>query len=100
MQKAIVTRPLMWYRGFPSETGNYLVELEDGEHCVTHYRAERRWVEADGDWDERTGWTCLTHSRARVVAWATIPKANGYSTAEVQNLKAAFVENDIPWPSE
>lgn len=65
---------LTWHRGFPQTTGMYLVELEDGEHCVTPYQAERRWVEADGEWDNRTGWTCLTHSRATVVAWAVVPK--------------------------
>ena len=66
---------IIWHRGFPSSGGMYLVELADGEHCVTPYQAERRWVEADGDWDNRTGWTCLTHSRATVVAWAKIPQA-------------------------
>jgi hypothetical protein len=52
----------------------YLVELEDGEHAITPYQAERRWVEADGDWDNRTGWVGPTHSRATVIAWAFIPK--------------------------
>lgn len=63
-----------WYRGFPPKSGMYLVELEDGEHVVTPYRAEPRFVEADGDWDNKTGWVCLTHSRATVQAWAEIPK--------------------------
>lgn len=62
-------------RGFPHESGVYLVELEDGEHCVTPFQAERRWIEADGDWDNRTGWVCLTESRATVFAWADVPKA-------------------------
>ena len=65
---------LQWERGFPPESGSYLVELEDGEHCITPYQAERRWVEQDQDWDNRTGWVCLTHSRARVIAWAVVPK--------------------------
>jgi hypothetical protein len=52
----------------------YLVELEDGEHVVTPYQAEPRWVEADGDYDGKTGWICLTHSRATVQAWARLPK--------------------------
>lgn len=69
------TVPLTWRRGFPTKSGMYLVELEDGEHVVTPYRAEARWVEADGDWDNKTGWVCLTHSRATVQAWAEIPKS-------------------------
>lgn len=69
------TVPLTWQRGFPPKTGMYLVELHDGEHVVTPYQAERRFVEADGDWDNKTGWVCLTHSHATVVAWADIPKA-------------------------
>lgn len=62
-----------WCRGFPPKSGMYLVELEDGEHVVTPYQAEPRWVEADGHWS-KTGWICLTHSRATVRAWATLPK--------------------------
>lgn len=69
------TVPLTWHRGFPARSGMYLVELHDGEHVVTPYQAEPRWVEADGDWDNKTGWVCLTHSRATVIAWAEIPKA-------------------------
>lgn len=69
------TVPLTWHRGFPEQTGMYLVELVDGQHVVTPYQAERRWVEADGDWDNKTGWICLTESRATVQAWAEIPKS-------------------------
>ena len=65
---------ITWYRGFPPASGMYLVELEDREHVVTPYQAEPRWVEADGDYDGKTGWICLTHSRATVQAWAAIPK--------------------------
>jgi len=68
------TVPLTWRRGFPPASGMYLVELHDGEHIVTPYQHERRYVEADGDWDNKTGWVCLTHSHATVVAWAEIPK--------------------------
>lgn len=70
----ICTVPVTWFRGFPPDSGMYLVELEDGEHVVTPYQAEPRWVEADGDYDGKTGWTCLTHSRATVQAWAKLPK--------------------------
>ena len=74
MTVAIDRAEIIWYRGFPPKSGMYLVELEDGEHVVTPYQAEPRFVEADGDWDNKTGWTCLTHSRATVQAWAAIPK--------------------------
>lgn len=70
----VCTRTITWYRGFPPKTGMYLVELGDGEHVVTPYRSERRWVEADEDWDNKTGWICLTESRSTVLAWAEIPK--------------------------
>jgi hypothetical protein len=68
------TVEITWFRGWPSQSGMYLVELEDGEHIVTPYRAEPRYVESEQDWDNKTGWTCLTHSRATVIAWAKIPK--------------------------
>jgi len=64
---------IKWQRGFPTETGMYLVELADGEHIVTPYTAQPRYIEADEEWS-RTGWTCLTHSKATVVAWAELPK--------------------------
>jgi hypothetical protein len=66
------TVQITWQRGFPPKSGMYLVELEDGEHIVTPYTAEGRWH--DGEYDPRTGWLCLTHSRATVQAWAQIPK--------------------------
>ena len=73
MSQIIGTVLLTWQRGFPPGTGMYLVKLEDGEHVVTPYQAEPRWVGADGDWDNKTGWICLTHSHATVYAWAEIP---------------------------
>lgn len=69
------TVALTWRRGFPPKTGMYLVELHDGEHIVTPYQAEPRYVKADQDWDNKTGWICLTGSRAKVEAWAEIPKS-------------------------
>lgn len=62
-----------WQRGFPAEEGWYLVHLEGGDMVVTPYKIEPRWVEADEEWDNRTGWTCLTHSRARVTHWMPLP---------------------------
>lgn len=73
---------IAWYKGFPPRSGMFLVELHDGEHVVTPYQAEPRWVEADGDYDGKTGWICLTHSHARVVAWAAIPKRSPNSPAD------------------
>jgi hypothetical protein len=68
------TFTLTWSRGFPEKSGMYLVELAEGEHVVTPYRAEPRYVGADQEWDNRTGWVCLTNSRATVVAWTNVPK--------------------------
>ncbi len=56
-----------WSKGFPQENGTYLVELEDGEHLVTYYTHEPRH-DTWGD-KSRTGWTCLTGSRAKVKRW-------------------------------
>lgn len=65
---------LVWQRGFPPKSGMYLVQLEDGEHCVTPYTVVGdEGVDTWGD-KRRSGWTCLTGSRATVKAWATIPK--------------------------
>ena len=68
-------RVIIWERGFPQEAGVYLVCLSDGEQCVTP------WADGGVDtWGDSRGrgWTCLTHSRSRVVAWATLPRVPGW----------------------
>jgi hypothetical protein len=69
------TVPMTWNRGFPSRSGLYLVELTDGEHCVTPYNIPGQ--EGEDTWGDkrRPGWCCLIESRATVYAWAEIPKA-------------------------
>ncbi len=63
-----------WCRGFPKISGMYLVELLDGEHCVTPYTVPGQ--EGEDTWGDkrRAGWSCLTDSHSTVVAWAAIPK--------------------------
>lgn len=56
-----------WSIGFPDENCMCLVELEDGEYCVTYYTHTPRY-DTWGD-KSRTGWTCLTGSRAKVKRW-------------------------------
>jgi hypothetical protein len=64
----------------------YLVELADGEHCVTPYTIpEHEGEDSYGD-KRRAGWSCLTHSRATVIAWAEIPKASAAGIQTKENL--------------
>lgn len=69
------TVPLTWHRGFPERSGMYLVELKDGEHVVTPYTVPGEEDEDTCGDKRRPGWSCLTHSRSTVYAWAEIPKA-------------------------
>ena len=63
-----------WQRGFPATTGWYLADLGNNELCWTKYTVPGdEGVDTWGD-PRRGGWTCLTGSHARVVAWADIPK--------------------------
>jgi hypothetical protein len=69
-----------WRRGFPQRTGFYLVKLADGERQWTKYT-----VPGDGGDDtwgdpHRGGWTCLTGSHTRVVAWCEVPDYEPPST--------------------
>lgn len=73
--EVIMPHVLSWHRGFPPKSGMYLVELEDGEHCVTPYTVPGdEGVDTWGD-KRRSGWTCLTGSRATVKAWARVSRA-------------------------
>lgn len=70
----IAPHVIVWQRGFPPKSGMYLVQLEDGEHCVTPYTVVGdEGVDTWGD-KRRSGWSCLTGSHATVKAWARIPK--------------------------
>lgn len=57
----------IWDKGFPEKRGMYLVQLDDGELCVTYWndgKASDTW----GDKVDR-GWTILRNSNARVIRW-------------------------------
>lgn len=56
-----VTVVLVWHRGgVPDKPGDYLIELEDGEHSMEHYSEQ--------------GWT---RSWLKIFAWARIPSVRG-----------------------
>ncbi len=58
-----------WQRGFPVKGGAYLVYLADGEQCVTFWN-DGTGKNTDTWGDQRPkGWSCLTDSRSRVIAW-------------------------------
>jgi len=62
---------MTWHRGFPLESGHYLVELSDGQLLVTPWSDGTGYCEADGEY-RRAGWHCLTHSRSTVTRWISI----------------------------
>lgn len=61
-----------WKTGFPATSGMYLVQLADGEMCVTPWN-DGTGKNRDSWGDERqTGWHCLTDSRSTVKRWVSI----------------------------
>jgi hypothetical protein len=66
----------------------YLVELEDGELCVTPWSDGHDWCEADQEY-RAGGWKCLTDACATVQRWC-----------HVNDVKAALGVSPRETPAE